>query len=110
MGLIRPPRHAQTDKVTIKRQSVLRLGTYSRSMTNWAHLTPEFLREEAERSFRSAASTLDAAIHDALVACGQELLDRARRMEVAASALALGKVHENGGQAPIEPFSIRRSA
>lgn len=46
--------------------------------------TPELLREEAERNFRLAAATFDAAIHDALIACCQELLDRARKMETAA--------------------------
>jgi hypothetical protein len=47
-------------------------------------LTPDLLRQEAERSFRLAVATLDAAIHDALVACCQELLDRADEIEAAA--------------------------
>jgi hypothetical protein len=47
-------------------------------------LTPGLLRQEAERSFRLAVATLDAAIHDALVACCQELLDRADEIEAAA--------------------------
>ncbi len=46
--------------------------------------TPDLLRQEAERSFRLAVATLDAAIHDALVACCQELLDRAYAIEAAA--------------------------
>jgi len=47
-------------------------------------LTPDLLRQEAERSFRLAVATLDAAIHDALGACCQELLDRADEIEAAA--------------------------
>ena len=45
--------------------------------------TPQLLREEAERHFRLAVVTFDAAIHDALMARCQEFLDRARRMESA---------------------------
>ena len=52
------------------------------------NLTPQLLREEAERNFRLALATFDAAIHDALMACSQELLDRARRMESAAGSLS----------------------
>jgi len=46
--------------------------------------TPDLLRQEAEQSFRLAVATLDAAIHDALVACCQELLDRTDEIEGAA--------------------------
>jgi hypothetical protein len=55
-------------------------------MVDRIEFTPQLLREEAERNFRLAAATFDAAIHDALMACCQELLDRARRMESAATA------------------------
>jgi len=56
-------------------------------------LTPQLLREEAERNFRLAVATLDAAVHDALMACCQELLDRARRMEAAATAEPSTQMH-----------------
>ena len=54
------------------------------SLSLMVDLTPDLLRQEAERSFRLAVATLDAAIHDALVACCQELLDRADEIEAAA--------------------------
>jgi hypothetical protein len=54
-------------------------------MVDRTDLTPQLLREEAERNFRLALATFDAAIHDALMTCCQELLDRARRMESTAA-------------------------
>jgi hypothetical protein len=56
-------------------------------MVDRIDFTPQLLREEAERNFRLAVATFDAAIHDGLMACCQELLDRARRTESAAAAV-----------------------
>jgi hypothetical protein len=43
--------------------------------------TPQSLRERADRAFRLAASTADAAAHHALLLYGQGLLAEADRIE-----------------------------
>jgi hypothetical protein len=38
-------------------------------MVDRIDFTPQLLREEADRNFRLAVATFDAALHDALMAC-----------------------------------------
>ena len=47
---------------------------------------PRTLRKNAERCFRLADGTLDPAAHEVLRIYGEELLDRAERMEEAIRA------------------------
>jgi len=71
-------------KATVK---TIARGGHQFSLSHMVDATPDLLRQEAERTFRLAVATLDAAIHDALVACCQELLDRADEIETAARSV-----------------------
>ena len=73
--------HSAPRKATAK---AVAWGSHRFSLSLMVDATPDLLRQEAEQSFRLAVATLDAAIHDALVACCQELLDRTDEIEGAA--------------------------